>query len=155
MNNLNPSLPCPHCHARSKADWLKVWPQSKNVLPAIKKVKFKKTACWRIFQSFAETFRYFCSSCLHRSGNTDQPVWYIPPIYQYGISYRLFSSTTLSRFKTNFHLLKKTNKHILCPSNPLFRMGNTLYGPIKNNEIVPIFFVRIAPIRFEVVHSKD
>ena len=89
MNNLNPSLPCPHCHAPIQGGLVKGLAAVKECPSCHKKVKFKKPPVGEYFKAVTETFRYFCSSCLHRSGNTVSLFGTFPPIYQYGISYRL------------------------------------------------------------------
>jgi len=59
MNNLNPSLPCPHCHAPIQGGLVKGLAAVKECPSCHKKVKFKKPPLGGNFLKFLVTLPFF------------------------------------------------------------------------------------------------
>ena len=59
MNNLNPSLPCPHCHAPIPGGLVKGLAAVKECPSCHKKVKFKKPPVGEYFKALLKPFAIF------------------------------------------------------------------------------------------------
>ena len=59
MNNLNPSLPCPHCHAPIQGGLAKGLAAVKECSSCHKKVKFKKPPVGEYFKAIWKPFAIF------------------------------------------------------------------------------------------------
>ena len=59
MNNLNPSLPCPHCHAPIQGGLVKGLAVVKECPSCHKKVKFKKPPVGEYFKALLKPFAIF------------------------------------------------------------------------------------------------
>ncbi len=71
MNNLNPSLPCPHCHAPIQGGLVKGLAAVKECPSCHKKVKFKKPPVGEYFKAL---------QCLIRPDKKDETVPILLPV---------------------------------------------------------------------------
>lgn len=130
MNNLNPSLPCPHCHAPIQGGLVKGLAAVKECPSCHKKVKFKKPPVGEYFKALLKPFAIFVVVVCIVAAILISLFGTFPPYISTALVIG-FLVYYIIPIQNNFHLLKKTNKTYTLPIQPAFPDGQYFIRPNK------------------------